>query len=412
MALDVRYGLQGALNTVVNIGNSARIALTGDKLLAVRVKHIILSNNDPNFQTFGEWNGIGTIFWDPVDQPIPKDGYNIRNFATPLFSNIKQYPLLNEIVYLVQLPNTNIATNVSNIGYYYLPPINMWNSQHHNAMPASEGVPNQVADYDSAIQGEVRRPEDNSSEINLGNTFVEKLNIHPLLPYEGDVIYEGRWGNSIRLGSTVKNANNVNEWSTTGNNGDPLTIIRNGQTNYKSDPWVPETEKIETDLSSIYLTSTQKLPIPSITSTKSFKYQATGPNAYDKNQIALSSGRIFLGAKTDSIILKADKPVQISSNTAVNIEGSKQIVLDSNEILLGLDPTAQPVVLGTELKNTLLNIATILKGVGVSLQGAVDSNGAIIAACQSAGSILVPACDDMIDVLNSNTILSKKVKTI
>ena len=289
------------------------------------------------------------------------------------------------------------------------------NSQHHNALPSFgndfvNNDPKQTVDYSSTQKGEVRRVTDDSTEINLGSTFKERINIHPLLPFEGDVIYEGRWGNSIRFGSTVPTS--TNNWSTSGKSGDPIVIIRNGQTNYTSDSWVPETEKIETDLSSIYLTSTQKLSIPPITTGKTFTYQAIDPKSYDKNQITLMSGRVFLGAKTDSIVLKADKPIQISSNTAVNIGGSKQIALDANEILLGLDSTSQPVVLGNELKNTLLNIATILKGVGTSLQGAVDSNAAPIAACQSAGAILVPACDDMINALNSNSILSKKVKTI
>jgi hypothetical protein len=46
--------------------------------------------------------------------------------------------------------------------------------------------------------------------INEENT----INIHPLLPYEGDMLYEGRFGNSIRFGSTVKNSSIPNPWST------------------------------------------------------------------------------------------------------------------------------------------------------------------------------------------------------
>jgi hypothetical protein len=65
--------------------------------------------------------------------------------------------------------------------------------------------------------------------------FTEKSNIFPLYPFEGDVIFEGRWGNSIRFGSTnilptPANPNfPLNAWSSTRKNGDPITIIRNGQ---------------------------------------------------------------------------------------------------------------------------------------------------------------------------------------
>ena len=51
---------------------------------------------------------------------------------------------------------------------------------------------------------------ENSTDLNVrvGDTFTTKQYIYPLRPYEGDVIQEGRWGNSIRLGSTVKNQGN------------------------------------------------------------------------------------------------------------------------------------------------------------------------------------------------------------
>jgi hypothetical protein len=45
------------------------------------------------------------------------------------------------------------------------------------------------------------------------------------------------------------------------NNGDPITILRNGQpTKTSPEGWIPITENINNDLSSIYLTSTQKIP--------------------------------------------------------------------------------------------------------------------------------------------------------
>jgi hypothetical protein len=82
------------------------------------------------------------------------------------------------------------------------------------------------------------------------------------MPYMGDVIYEGRWGNSIRFGSTVKSKSQYsNPWSRSGNNGDPITIVRNGQNKLANEFGAePITENIKNDLSSIYLTSTQALP--------------------------------------------------------------------------------------------------------------------------------------------------------
>jgi hypothetical protein len=42
-----------------------------------------------------------------------------------------------------------------------------------------------------------------------------------------------------------------------GTNGDPITILRNGQGNQTKEGWIPIVEDINNDNSSIYLTSTQ-----------------------------------------------------------------------------------------------------------------------------------------------------------
>jgi hypothetical protein len=76
------------------------------------------------------------------------------------------------------------------------------------------------------------------------------------------MILEGRFGNSIRFGSTNASSeiSNPNNWSDSGNTGDPITIIRNGQsTNLDEKGWLPTVENINSDASSIYLTSNQRI---------------------------------------------------------------------------------------------------------------------------------------------------------
>ena len=88
--------------------------------------------------------------------------------------------------------------------------ISLWNHPHHNAFPTNPDIlpSSQQKDYIETEAGSVRRVTDQSTEIRLGKTFEEKTNIHPLLPFEGDKIIEGRWGNSIRFGSTNLLTNN------------------------------------------------------------------------------------------------------------------------------------------------------------------------------------------------------------
>ena len=99
-----------------------------------------------------------------------------------------------------------------------------------------------------------------------------------MLPFAGDVINQGRWGNSIRFGSTARSLG-LNNWSDSGKNGDPITILRNGQPKDSTPKgWVPITEDINKDLASLYLTSTQQIPLS--LSCENFLSYETPPESY------------------------------------------------------------------------------------------------------------------------------------
>ena len=411
-------GLNGSVASAATstTPNTFTIPLTGQGLTSARVKSIILDDTHEYFTEFGEWSGIGTIFWEPVNKPYTGSSYDKKSYALPIFSNIKHYPLINEIIYTTQLTSTNLSTNLSANRYYYFPPLNIWNSQIHNAQPGYDNDPSndalQTADYDASFQGEVRQIEDDNSNIFLGNTFVENASIYPLLPYEGDIIYEGRWGNSIRLGSTVKNANNPNNWSSVGKNGNPIFILRNGQTNTLKFPWIPQLEDINNDSSSIYLTSTQQLPLfPASTNNFSFS-KSTPPTAvgqYEGSQVILNSGRLVFNAKSDSVLVLANKSIQLSCNETLGVD-AKQITLTADEVYLGSSEGVkelqlQSVVLGDRLNTLLGDIAIFLGTLSIAFAGATDP------------SIKAISCDaftlsnDILNEVNNKNLLSKKVKT-
>ena len=286
MATDLKYGLAPNIKQQLSgfgRGNSSKSL----EIIPVRVKHIILDNKDNLFKEFGEWNSIGTIFYNSVENPTPND-YSKNNFAKSLFPNTQNYPLVNEIVYIISLPNPDIQENTSNKSQYYFQPINLWNSVHHNAVPdnvwESTLPESQQKDYQQIEGGSARRVTDGSTEITLGDYFIEQLDVRNLIPYEGDVIHQGRWGNSIRFTSTNPGDNN---WSKNGKEGDAITIISNGQpTELNSDPWVPISENINEDKSSIYLTTTQKIPIEVASdSYNSYENAPTSPNEYVEDQV-------------------------------------------------------------------------------------------------------------------------------
>lgn len=338
------YGVSALTRTTEPISNIQPD--NGKDILSVRVKDIILDDTHPEFKNYGEWNGVGTIFFDLVDFPF---GEEVANTARPLYSNNKFYPLINELVSLVFLASTETQTNTNITEAYYLPPINIWNSQHHNALPdpTQELSENTQQDYQQAEGGssqEVRRVYDNSTDINLGKGFNEQINTHPLLFFAGDNLFEGRWGNSIRLGSVIENNNNY-----------PITIIRNGQpVDTSEEGWIPIKEDINKDISSIYLTDTQSLALEaSSTSYTSYNTAPEGITSYTNNQIVLNSGRLVFNAKSSDILLTSNKSINFNTPTTVNID-SKEIYIASEKIYLGDKQATEPILKG-DITVTQLN---------------------------------------------------------
>jgi hypothetical protein len=357
-----QYGfsaLNQQLNANANNGFNVANAISQANLIrAVRVLSIVLDETHPRFKELGEWNGLGTIEFEDVINPLPSPSLLI---AKPLQGNSKNLPLVNEIVYIISLPNTDIASISSNTISYYINTVSLWNHPHHNAFPTSPNnlPPTQQKDYAQTALGNVRRITDQSTEIFLGKTFKERSNIHPLLPFEGDIIYEGRWGNSIRVGSTVKNT--INNWSTTGSNGDPITIIRNGQGTQTEEGWIPTVEDINNDDSSIYATSTQKIPLKaSSTSYLSYKNNPPlTPDQYSGKQIIINSGRLVFNSTLDHILFSSKKSINLNAQEGVNID-APTVTLQSGKVYLGSKNATEPLLLGNKTIATLNNLITNL----------------------------------------------------
>jgi len=332
-----------------------------------RVLDIIYDENSNGWEELGQWNGLGTIQFEVVDYQTRKE--KSRGTARPIYPNMKNGPLKNEIVYLLKLPAEQ-NSNTDNTDYYYLPPVPIWNHPHHNAMPnLIDGLDdeNQKQDYEQIEGGSVRRVTDSSTEIPLNNngngTFVEQTNIHPLLPFAGDVILEGRFGNSLRLGNTAKTESEyANIWSSDGNNGDPITIIRNGQSPEASEEgWLPVTEDINTDLSSITLTSTQKIPINlSNEDYSAFDEPPTTAQEYVENQVILNSGRLLFNSRQSDVIISSGNKVAIQGIGTVGVSSDADITLNSADVRLGNKSADQSLVLGDDF---MVQFESLVQGV-------------------------------------------------
>jgi len=263
------------------IGNSAFVpnsnpisVIQNGGLLAARVIDISLvtsTNGASIFQTTGEYANIGAIKFELLGNSTSKENFPQGPIAYPLDTNVRKVPLINEIVFIMSGPSRNIALegNSDAIDFYYTNAISVWGRSHLNMLPSNSSTSKNT---DTVPKEDVERGIENNKDSQVvepkpGNTFEEKANIRNLFPNEGDVIIEGRFGNSIRFGSTAKqseeNKNVESPWSTEGREGNPITIIRNGQSqvDLPFSNWFPIYEDIQNDDSSIYMTSGQLIPV-------------------------------------------------------------------------------------------------------------------------------------------------------
>jgi hypothetical protein len=247
--------------------------------------------------------------------------------ARPANPNIKQIPLNGEHVIIFSGLQQESNNSKKRNQWYYLPAYSIQSAINNNALP---GV--------SRLRGDQEDPNEVYNQP-LGKSFEEKQ-ISPLQPYEGDLLVEGRFSNSIRLGSTVKENNYTIAPSWSGNeNGDPIIIISNGRNNKPNKEFI--VESFDNDHASIYLTSTQKLDTISL-STGLTKSRSL--NDFNTSQLIGDANRIILRAKSDSIIL--DTPNRITLNTP--------------DLRIGSESANHPLVKGDELKNILSELINII----------------------------------------------------
>jgi hypothetical protein len=362
-----------------------------------RVYGVVTTENTPTEEMFnkaGGWNGIGSVFYLDYEQSKNIVGSIADNFldtckiARPLYPQYQYYPILGELIYIENLPSPASQISSTTTQKYYISTINLWNNQQQNSQPANK-------------------------DASLGTTFVENPNIRILLPFEGDHIIQGRQGASIRFSSTTKLYSNLNEWSDIGAEDSPITIFTNGLNFDANKNYY--VEQINADSSSIYLTSTQKIPLQ--TNKTGILNNLTNPlNApdYFNSQVILNADRVTINSKKDEVMIFATTNVEINTKNVINLNADTRVHLNSNSIFLGPYNNTnipQPVLLGNETINLLIHLQQTLTRLSGYLTSAISAPvGAPIVGLNAAGKDLVNDMKKMIDLIDK--VPSQKVFTV
>jgi hypothetical protein len=293
--------------------------------------------------------------------------------AKPLDVNIKNVPISGEIVMVMRAPNAYNSPGRTSADYYYTNAVSLQGSVHHNGLPgmteflpiknsANEQVRNEAQDGITVKSSEL---EEVTSTIDP--LFPERLDVYPLQPYPGDILIEGRFGQSIRLGSTINEDQRYPlspYWKEgTGASGNPIIIISNG-TNPKRKKYNSFTlENIDEDDSGIWLTSGQSVSFTPA-STFSISIEDKGVdlyrrNGYAGNQAIIASDRIVLNARKQELIGFSSQGIAFSSDKVFSIDSRDLFEVESKRISLGLN-AEEPALLGNTTAEWLTDLCDVL----------------------------------------------------
>jgi hypothetical protein len=378
MSFKSKEGLSGFALSNSRMGGST----THSPISVGKVFGVITTENTPTkelFEANGGFSGIGTVFY--LEYGFGKNSETADlskcNTAKPFHSDTQHYPLVGELILLIAAPSpTSQDLNSNSNQKYYLGTINVWNNNQQNAPGTGT----------------------------LGKTFNENSDVRNLLSFEGDRIYQGRKGNGIRFGSTISTYSDINEWSSIGKNGDPITILVNGYVTTDSKSLAPNVEEINKEKASIYLTTSQLLPLlPDRKDGLNPITQPLLPHQYTSPQVILNADRITLNSKVDEVMIFAATNIEISTNNIINLNAGNYTHINSPKINLGTNsdgtlPT-EPLLLGGKTHDLLLNLCTTLQNLAGYLASATSTEeGSPIPAINDAGTQLF---NDVSTLLNS-----------
>ena len=237
-----------------------------------------------------------TIYGAGIDNAtVPAKPYNLHNLIIPAVGE--------HVVVFNGYSNYN-QENGRREQWYYLPIVGIQSNINNNFLPGLSG------------------------RTNTSDKHLPEKNISPLQAYTGDLLTQGRWGNSIRLGSSV-DSNTYNRYSksptwTDSNVGNPIIVLSNTKTNLPGKQFV--VESADTDYSSLWLTSTQTVNVTlNNTLRKTNRYES---------QLIGTADRIILKSKSDVVALDSKIAVEVNAPIAsFGVSDRKEEMLHSTVIV-------------------------------------------------------------------------------
>ncbi len=279
--------------------------------------------------------------------------------AYPFYQSFKNIPVVGEVILLI--PGPKPGGDLKSVsGDYYLPALNIWNNP--------QGGRSSTGNYLTQLKDGWEETVDNNA----------------LYPFPGDVIIEGRKGQSIRFSENLVQGQSdgsktpLTPWISRQGKGHQSTIAIVSGISTTGDATNYVTENINTDASSIYLLQDQKVNLRAPHEWKReglTSYGAltlpSGSNDYIGNQILFNSDRLYLNARKEHILLSAQLHVGLLGDQ-VHLDAKNTINFAAPRVQL--TPAANnPLVRGEQLITELENLYSRLAALTETLSDTLNS---------------------------------------
>lgn len=305
-------------------------------------------------------------------------------YCRPADVNIKKIPLVGEHVFIFKGVSQQATNDIVTTAWYYLTTLPLQSSLNHNSLPSTTTQTTSTSNKIDINAVNAKSSTENLPEnILLGTTFTERTDVPFLQPFEGDLLVEGRFGNSIRFGSSHGKGNENGRYtqiqasSWDGRTGRPIIILSNKRPISEKSFSI---ENIQEDYSSLYLTAGQEIK------TLRFTKPPTKSNDFSGSELIGSADRIILQSKISNIILDA----------------ATRVSLNTDEVFIGSESGPHsPIPKGDVLEQILRNIISAIRA------GSTGSGGVYSRPTPGAGALLV--AESLLSSLSSNRIWIDKI---
>tara|TARA_B100000287_G_scaffold433391_1_gene494994 strand:+ start:2083 stop:3318 length:1236 start_codon:yes stop_codon:yes gene_type:complete len=284
-------------------------------------------------------------------------------------------PLLRGIVDCPEIGDPVLLATFGGIDYY-IGPINTTNSPNWN-----ENI-FQSSDKGSGPTSNIKSKGESKNFRKIAQGRLQKMfnpDLDGDLPAKGsihgDMLFEGRHGNSIRIGSRdinpyifLSNGREPNFYIESAKQGSVVALTKRGsiRQHFAFDAKMEGEDAIQDPF--ILSSDHEDLENPRLIGDQVYNYNF-GSNedpTIDESQVFMNASRITINSRRDSIFLSSFKNIHIGTGEQFIVQTKKETIIEAGNIFLGKSgfenrDDAEPLVMGLGLQKWLQELCDLLK---------------------------------------------------